>query len=276
MQYLEYTFTMPSSDMQHDALSVMLCDLGFDSFMDDDHTFKAYCPAELSDKCAVNELLALNFSNITLLGVEPLPDKDWNEEWEASYQPVVVNERCRVRAPFHAPDNGFEYDLVIEPKMSFGTANHETTSQIMLLMMEGDFGGKTVLDMGSGTAVLAIFAKKLGAGRVVAIDNDEWAYNNAFTNVALNGCDDIEIILGDANSIPDAGFDMVLANINRNILVRDMSHYAKAMNKGASIFFSGFYVADLNVVVQEAENVGLAYRRHISKNDWVAAEFCKI
>lgn len=276
MQYLEYTFTMPSSDMQHDALSVMLCDLGFDSFMDDDNTFKAYCPNEQRDDAAVNALLAENFPGVHLLSVEPLPDKDWNEAWEASYQPVVVNDRCRVRAPFHEPDNSFEYDLVIEPKMSFGTANHETTSQIMQLMMETDFKGKTVLDMGSGTAVLAIFAKKLGAGRVIAIDNDEWAYNNAFTNVALNGCNDIEIILGDANSIPDEGFDVVLANINRNILVRDMGHYVKAMKKGSTIFFSGFYVADLSVIIQEAQNVGLAYRRHIARNDWVAAEFCKL
>lgn len=275
MQYLEYTFTMPVSDMQHDAFSVMLCDLGFDSFMDDDHTFKAYCPVDQRDDSAVEELLQQNFANITLINVEPLPDKDWNEEWEASYKPVVVNEKCRVRAPFHQPDNSFEYDLVIEPKMSFGTANHETTAQIMQLMMETDFKGKTVLDMGSGTAVLAIFAKKLGAGRVVAIDNDEWAYNNAFTNVALNGCNDIEIILGDANSIPDMRFDIVLANINRNILVRDMKYYVQVMDKGASIFFSGFYVADLGIITQEAKNVGLAYRRHIAKNDWVAAEFCR-
>lgn len=275
MQYLEYTFTMPVSDMQHDAFSVMLCDLGFDSFMDDDRTFKAYCPVDQRDDSAVEELLRQNFANITLLNVEPLPDKDWNEEWEASYKPVVVNEKCRVRAPFHQPDNSFEYDLVIEPKMSFGTANHETTAQIMQLMMETDFKGKTVLDMGSGTAVLAIFAKKLGADRVVAIDNDEWAYNNAFTNVALNGCNDIEIILGDANSIPDMRFDIVLANINRNILVRDMKYYVQAMDRGASIFFSGFYVADLGIITQEAKNVGLAYRRHIAKNDWVAAEFCR-
>ncbi len=275
MQYLEYTFTMPSSDMQHDALSVMLCDLGFDSFMDDDNTFKAYCPVGQRDDNAVESLLRENFDNIKLLNVEIMPDKDWNEEWEASYQPVVVNSKCRVRAPFHQPDDSFQYDLVIEPKMSFGTANHETTSQMMQLMLEADFKDKQVLDMGSGTAVLAIFAKKLGADRTVAIDNDEWAYNNAFTNVALNGCDGIEIILGDAGSIPDTCFDIVLANINRNILVRDMKSYSKAMHKGSVVFFSGFYVADLGIIAQEAKNVGLSYRRHLSKNEWVAAEFVK-
>jgi len=119
MQYLEYTFTMPSSDMQHDALSVMLCDMGFDSFMDDDNTFKAYCPAEQRDDAAVNALLTENFPGVSLLSVEPLPDKDWNEAWEASYQPVVVNDRCRVRAPFHEPDSSFEYDLVTCASFAF-------------------------------------------------------------------------------------------------------------------------------------------------------------
>ena len=135
---------------------------------------------------------SLFFFDVHLLKVEEMPDRDWNELWEASYQPVVVNERCRVRAPFHESDPSFEFDLVIEPKMSFGTANHETTAQIIQLMLETDFQGKEVLDMGSGTAVLAILAKKLGAARTVAIDNDEWAYRNAFTNIELNGISDTQ------------------------------------------------------------------------------------
>nr|MCR5014726.1 50S ribosomal protein L11 methyltransferase [Bacteroidales bacterium] len=210
-----------------------------------------------------------------LLSVETMPDKDWNEVWEASYQPVVVNERCRVRAPFHDPDPNYEFDLVIEPKMSFGTANHETTAQIITLMLETDFKGKEVLDMGSGTAVLAILAKKLGAGDTVAIDNDEWAYKNAFTNVALNGIDDIKIVLGDAKAIGDRQFDVVLANINRNILLRDMHHYVDAMRPGARIFFSGFYTEDLDSIRAEATRLGLRYARHLARNNWVAAEFVK-
>jgi ribosomal protein L11 methyltransferase len=203
-----------------------------------------------------------------------MPDKDWNELWEASYQPVVVNERCRVRAPFHEPDPSYDFDLVIEPKMSFGTANHETTAQIIQLMLETDFQGKEVLDMGSGTAVLAILAKKLGAARTVAIDNDEWAYRNAFTNIGLNGISDIEIVLGDALSI-QGRFDVVLANINRNILLRDMQHYVEAMRPAAHIFFSGFYTEDLPSIKEEAERLGLRYCRHLSRNNWVAAEFVK-
>ena len=275
MKTFEYTFTAPSSDIQHDMLTTMLAEMGFDSFMDEEHALKAYCAAECRDDLAVESLLTEpSFSDIHLLKVEEMPDKDWNELWEASYQPVVVNKRCRVRAPFHEPDPSFEFDLVIEPKMSFGTANHETTAQIIQLMLETDFKGKAVLDMGSGTAVLAILAKKLGSARTVAIDNDEWAYRNAFTNIELNGISDIEIVLGDALSIKGS-FDVVLANINRNILLRDMHFYVEAMNPDAHIFFSGFYTEDLPSIREEAERLGLHYCRHLSRNNWVAAEFCK-
>ena len=276
MKTIEYTFTLPTSDIQHDMLVSMLADIGFDSFMDEDLSLKAYCAEDQRDDSAVEALLQMDvFHGVHLLAVEEMPDKDWNELWEASYQPVVVNQRCRVRAPFHEPDPSFEFDLVIEPKMSFGTANHETTSQIIQLMLETDFQGKDVLDMGSGTAVLAILAKKLGAARTVAIDNDEWAYRNAFTNVALNGIDDIEIVLGDANAIGDAKYDMVLANINRNILLRDMHLYVDAMNPHAHIFYSGFYTEDLDSIKDEAARNGLRYLRHLSRNNWVAAEFEK-
>jgi ribosomal protein L11 methyltransferase len=158
--------------------------------------------------------------------------------------------------------------------MSFGTANHETTAQIITLMLETDFQGKDVLDMGSGTAVLAILAKRLGAARTVAIDNDEWAYRNAFTNCELNGIADIEIVLGDALAI-NGQFDVVLANINRNILLRDMPYYVAAMKPEAHIFFSGFYTEDLPSIQAEAERLCLRYRRHLSRNNWVAAEFVK-
>jgi ribosomal protein L11 methyltransferase len=275
MKTFEYTFTAPSSDIQHDMLTTMLGEMGFDSFMDDAMGLKAYCSEEYRDDQAVENLLSdAAFFDIQLLKVEEMPDKDWNELWEASYQPVVVNERCRVRAPFHEPDSSFEFDLVIEPKMSFGTANHETTAQIIQLMLETDFKGKDVLDMGSGTAVLAILARKLGAAKTVAIDNDEWAYRNAFTNIALNGISDIEIVLGDASAI-QGSFDVVLANINRNILLRDMQYYVAAMRPEAHIFFSGFYTEDLPSIQAEAERLDLRYRRHLSRNNWVAAEFCK-
>ena len=276
MKTFEYTFTAPSSDIQHDMLVTMLAEIGFDSFMDEGMGLKAYCAEDQRDDESVQSLLTEPaFSDVRLLNVEAMPDKDWNELWEASYQPVVINERCRVRAPFHEPDSSFEYDLVIEPKMSFGTANHETTAQIITLMLETDFKGKAVLDMGSGTAVLAILAKKLGAARTVAIDNDEWAYRNAFTTCELNGIKDIEVVLGDAHAI-QGSFDVVLANINRNILLRDMHCYVAAMKPQAHIFFSGFYTEDLESIKAEAERLGLRYCRHLSRNNWVAAEFVKL
>ena len=275
MKTLEYTFTTPTSDIQHDMLVTMLADLGFDSFMDDDMGLKAYCLEDQRDDHAVEELLTEPaFSGVRLLGVEEMQDKDWNEEWEASYQPVVVNERCRVRAPFHAPDPSYEFDLVIEPKMSFGTANHETTAQIIQLMLDTDFQGKEVLDMGCGTAVLAILAKKLGAARTLAIDNDEWAYRNSFTNCDLNGVKNIEIVLGDAAAIKGS-FDVVLANINRNILLRDMHHYVDAMKPNSHIFFSGFYTEDLPLIKAGAQALGLDFVRAKDRNNWVAAEFEK-
>ena len=275
MKTFEYSFTVPVSDIQHDMLVSMLADLGFDSFMDDDLGLKAYCLEDQRNDQAVMELLAdPAFNGVRLLSVDEMPDKDWNEVWEASYQPVVVNERCRVRAPFHEPDPSFEFDLVIEPKMSFGTANHETTAQIIQLMLVTDFQGKEVLDMGCGTAVLAILAKKLGAARTVAIDNDEWAYRNAFTNCDLNNTKDIEIIHGDASAIKGS-YDMILANINRNILLRDMHCYVDAMRPKAHIFFSGFYSEDLPLIKAEAESLGLHFVRALDRNNWVAAEFEK-
>lgn len=275
MKTYEYTFTASSSDIQHDMLVSMLSEIGFDSFMDDERGLKAYCSEENRDDMAVESLLSdPAIFGIHLMKMEKMPDKDWNELWEASYQPVVVNDRCRVRAPFHEPDSSFEFDLVIEPKMSFGTANHETTAQVIQLMLDTDFQGKEVLDMGSGTAVLAILAKKLGSARTVAIDNDEWAYRNAFTNTELNGISDIEIVLGDASAI-QGSFDVVLANINRNILLRDMYIYVAAMKSNARIIFSGFYSEDLPRIQSKAETLGLRYCRHMNRNNWVAVEFCK-
>lgn len=275
MRYTEYTFSQPTTEEQRDMLVALLSDLGFDSFYDDDEGFKAYTSNDEA-KDAVLELLTMDcFDGVNLNKVELMPDKNWNEIWEASYQAVVVNQRCRVRAPFHPADDSFEFDLVIEPKMSFGTANHETTSQMIQLMLDTPFKNMDVLDMGSGTAVLAILAVKLEAKSVLAVDNDEWAYNNAFTNIGLNGVSDIEVVLGDASSLGERSFDIVLANINRNILLRDMHVYVNAINPGGKLFMSGFYLEDLTLIRDEAERLGLVYHRHMDKNNWVAVEFHK-
>lgn len=274
MNYLAYTFSNPGNENLKDMFVELLGNVGFDSFMDTDNGFSAYCPETALDEKGLGELLKMEqFVEVQIVDKQLIPDQDWNATWEASYEPVVIDETCRIRAPFHEPDNNYKFDLCIEPKMSFGTAHHETTSQIIKLMLNDDFQGKDVLDMGSGTGVLAILAKKLGSALTVAIDNDEWAYRNALDNVKMNNEDDIVVELGDANSLNNRSFDIIIANINRNILLRDMKEYVKCLKKNGKIFFSGFYEADLILIRNEAERLGLSYVDHIKKNEWTAAVF---
>ncbi len=274
MNYLAYTFSNPSNENIKDMFVELLGEIGFDSFMDNDDGFTAYCSETAFDKEGLDELLQMEqLADVQVINKELIPDQDWNATWEASYEPAVIDKTCRIRAPFHEPDNSYKYDLCIEPKMSFGTAHHETTSQIIKLMLTEDFKGKDVLDMGSGTGVLAILAKKLGSATTVAIDNDEWAYRNALDNIKMNDENDIIVELGDANTLNNRQFDIIIANINRNILLRDMKEYVKCLRKNGKIFFSGFYEADLVLIRKEAERLGLSYSNHVKKNEWTAAVF---
>jgi ribosomal protein L11 methyltransferase len=254
----------------------LLGEIGFDSFMDTDDGFDAYCQEPLLNEEELNDIMQMEqFTNVKLLKKELIPDQDWNATWEASYEPVIINEFCRIRAPFHKVEGSYKYDLIIEPKMSFGTAHHETTPQIIELMLQSDFSGLNLLDMGSGTGVLAILARKLGSATTVAIDNDEWAYRNALDNIRLNDENEIIVELGDASSLNNRQFDVILANINRNILLRDMKEYVKCLVDGGKIFFSGFYEEDLVLIKKEAERLGLTYSNHVTKNNWTAAVFVK-
>ena len=276
MNYIAYTFSNPKNEALKDMFTELLGNIGFDSFMVEDEGFTAYCAENAFNKETLDQLLTLEqLSDVQILKKELIPDQDWNATWESSYEPVVIDNTCRIRAPFHEADSSYKYDLCIEPKMSFGTAHHETTAQIIKLMLIEDFKGKDVLDMGSGTGVLAILAKKLGSAKTVAIDNDEWAYRNALDNVKLNDENEIVVELGDANSLNNRQFDIIIANINRNILLRDMHEYVKCLKKGGKIFFSGFYEADLQLIRNEAERLCLSYLNHIKKNEWTAAVFIK-
>ena len=276
MNYYAYSFTNPDNENLKDMFMELLGEIGFDSFMDTDDGFDAYCQEPLLNEEELNDILQMEqFANVKLIKKELIPDQDWNATWEASYEPVIINEFCRIRAPFHKVEGSYKYDLIIEPKMSFGTAHHETTSQIIELMLQSDFSGLNLLDMGSGTGVLAILAKKLGSATTVAIDNDEWAYRNALDNIRLNDENEIIVELGDATSLNDRQFDVILANINRNILLRDMKEYVKCLVDGGKIFFSGFYEEDLVLIKKEAERLGLTYSNHVTKNNWTAAVFVK-
>ena len=276
MNYYACSFTNPDNENLKDMFMELLGEIGFDSFMDTDDGFDAYCQEPLLNEEELNDILQMEqFANVKLIKKELIPDQDWNATWEASYEPVIINEFCRIRAPFHKVEGSYKYDLIIEPKMSFGTAHHETTSQIIELMLQSDFSGLNLLDMGSGTGVLAILAKKLGSATTVAIDNDEWAYRNALDNIRLNDENEIIVELGDASSLNDRQFDVILANINRNILLRDMKEYVKCLVDGGKIFFSGFYEEDLVLIKKEAERLGLTYSNHVTKNNWTAAVFVK-
>lgn len=276
MNYYACSFSNPDNEVLKDMFMELLGTIGFDSFMDTEDGFEAYCQESALDETELDEILRMEqFENVKFLKKELIPDQDWNATWEASYEPVIINEFCRIRAPFHKVEGSYKYDLVIEPKMSFGTAHHETTSQIIELMLHSDFTGLNLLDMGSGTGVLAILAKKLGSATTVAIDNDEWAYRNALDNIRLNDENDIVVELGDANTLNDRQFDIILANINRNILLRDMKEYVKCLVDGGKIFFSGFYEEDLVLITKEAERLGLKYSNHVTKNNWTAAVFVK-
>lgn len=260
-------------------LMELLGSIGFDSFMDADDGFLAYCRENAFNEKDLDDIMAMEqFSEVKILKREIIPDQDWNATWETSYEPVTINNLCRVRAPFHQVDGSYKYDILIEPKMSFGTAHHETTAQIIELMLDTDFKDAKVLDVGCGTGILAILAKKLGSALTVALDNDEWAYRNAMDNIRLNEENAIIVELGDISSFLEKNnikFDIILANINRNVLIRDMYEYVKCLESGGKIFFSGFYEADLPLITKEAERLGLRYMNHSMENNWTAVIFVK-
>ena len=202
-----------------------------------------------------------------------MPDKDWNAEWEKSFTPITVAGRCRIRAPFHEYDANYQLDIIIEPKMSFGTGHHATTTLMIQQMFDIDLEGKTVLDMGCGTGVLAIAAKKLGAQNVMAIDIDHWSVENTQENAASNNVA-LTVIEGGEEAI-SGRFDVILANINRNILLEQMPTYSTALNAGGTLCLSGFYSADLDIINNLAKQLGLQLAKTVEQNDWVSARFIK-
>lgn len=279
MAFIEIKLTLAQAEPWKDVFTSLLADAGCDSFMDgaSENILLAYIKEELYDAETIDQLLQNHgFDTEVTYDISRIEEQDWNAVWEASYEPVTIAGRCHIRAPFHEPKPDIECEIIIEPKMSFGTAHHETTSLMIEYILEEDFNGKSVLDMGSGTGVLAILAHKRGASPVVAIDNDPWAYENNLENNARNGIDDITVKLGDANAIGGQVFDVIIANINRNILLNDMHLYAKSMHSGSCIFFSGFYQGhDLDTIKAKAASLGMEFVSNKVKNEWTAAKFIK-
>jgi len=276
MTYIELTFNNIASEGLQEILIALLTSVGCDSFLEDQDGLKAYCPANVYNESKVKTVLSKSmFAAVHFVAANTLEDKNWNEIWESNYEPVLIDGKCLIRAPFHHNLPQAAYELVIEPKMSFGTAHHETTSQMIQMLLQLNVRGLSLLDMGCGTGVLAILAHKMGAMPVVAIDNDVWAYNNAKENVHLNQTDDIQVELGNASCLGNRTFDVILANINRNILLQDIPSYAKALKHQSQILLSGFYVADLDIIQKATTVSSLQLVRYISDNEWAAASFIK-
>lgn len=283
MNYYELSFRHCSSidkETINDVLAGELANIGFESFSEGKEGLLAYAPENLYDKTLVDQLLAqFPLTDTKISYTEKLiEDQDWNEEWEKNYfNPIRIDKDCIIRASFHNDEPGYTYNIIIDPKMAFGTGNHETTYLMIKEMLKLELDGKELLDMGCGTAVLAILAKMRGAKRVAAIDIDKWAYDNAMDNIKLNGTKEIEVALGGAEKIADMGtFDIIFANINRNILLNDINIYAKQMHKGGTLFMSGFYSEDIPAIKEECEKNGLSLISNSELHNWVAVRAIKL
>lgn len=278
MKYFEFIFnTTPCTETVNDVLAAVLGEVGFESFVEREGGMAAYIQQALCNEETIKNALAefpLSDAKITYSYVEA-EDKNWNEEWEKNFfQPIVIGDRCVIHSTFHHDVPKAEYDIVINPQMAFGTGHHETTSLIIGELLDSELEGKSLLDMGCGTSILAILARMRGAAPCTAIDIDEWCVRNSIENIELNKVTDITVEQGDASALKGKGpFDVVIANINRNILLNDMKQYVACMQSDSELYMSGFYVDDIPVIRQEAERNGLKFVHHKEKNRWAAVKF---
>jgi ribosomal protein L11 methyltransferase len=276
MNYIEVKFEIKPFEPWSDVLSAELGEIGFESFLEEEQVLKAYVEKDVFNEDLLKKVDSLNNSNIEITySYKELAQENWNKQWESNFSPVYVDNEICVRATFHPVEPSYKYEIVIDPKMSFGTGHHSTTHLILSSMRGIDFQGKSVLDMGSGTGVLAIFAALKGAKPVYAIDIDEWCSINAKENAERNDVDHIHISQGSKEQIEGLKVDVLLANINRNILLDQLETYANALNDGGELHVSGFYSSDVNILVEEAKKFDLLYVSSNSKEDWTTLKFDK-
>ncbi|MBD5379715.1 MAG: 50S ribosomal protein L11 methyltransferase [Bacteroides sp.] len=269
----------PCSETITDILAQFLSEAGYESFVADSEGLTSYIKNELFDSTAVNEIVK-NFplENITMDVSDTFVEgRDWNSEWEQHYfKPIIVNGQCVIHSSFHKDIPKAEYDIVIDPKMAFGTGHHQTTSLIIERLLTMELNNKSIIDMGTGTGILAILAAMRGANPVEAIEIDPMAHINAVENVKLNGHPEIDVILGDASALSNIQpADILLANINRNIIVGDMESYSKALKSGGTMILSGFYEEDIPVVAQAAKQYGLKQTDYTTRDRWASLSLKK-
>lgn len=267
MTFTELEIKNIQKGISTEIIIAYLSQIGYDSFRETSEGLRAYIDSGNFDEEKIKEILTNIFFEYNFTEIK---DQNWNEVWESNFEAVVIAGKCLVRAPFHKADKKYEMEIIIEPRMSFGTAHHETTKMMIEWALETDLKNKKVLDMGCGTGVLAIIAAKKDASVVVAIDNDEWAFNNSNENIQKNNTPEISVLHGDATLLGINKFDIIFANINRNILLNDLPVYAKCLNENGMIFLSGFYENDIKVIEKLANKLMLKVDCFKKDNNWVS------
>lgn len=271
--YIEYNFKVNPVQPTSDILIAELGEVQFESFVETEDGVQAYIKKEDWNPNILDGLQILENPLFTInYDYSEIEQENWNATWERNFNPIQVGDQCVVRAPFHDKPK-VDYDIIIEPKMSFGTGHHETTHMMLEHILQHDFNGESVLDMGSGTGVLAILAAMKGAKHIDAIDIDNWCYLNAQENVERNNCSHINVFEGTADLLLDQKYDIIIANINRNILLEDIPAYVKCLKKGGIMFLSGFYVQDIPQITERCTEVGLKFEKNLEKNNWVAVKY---
>ncbi|MET2986108.1 50S ribosomal protein L11 methyltransferase [Aureibaculum conchae] len=273
--YIAYNFTVSPLQPATKILIAELGNVGFESFVENEGGFVAYIQKEEDADNILDEIYVLQSDEFEIsFTKEEIEQVNWNSEWEQHFNPIQVDNLVSIRAPFH-PNPNLKYDIVIEPKMSFGTGHHETTHMMVQHLLKLDLKGKKVLDMGCGTGILAIFAEMKGANPTDAIDIDNWCYENSLENVERNNCKHISVFEGDASLLINKKYEVIIANINRNILLSDIKIYADCLNDKGILLLSGFYQEDISIIDAEASKYNLKLEEIIERNNWVALEYLK-
>ncbi len=277
MNYIGCNFKITSGTLeQQTAIDILVAELGsvgFESFTENEDGVVAFIQEADWNESLLNDVQILESDEVSFsYEVEEIEQVNWNKEWENNFDPIVVENEVSIRAPFHSNPN-LKYDIVIEPKMSFGTGHHETTYLMIKHLMALDLRGKKVLDMGCGTGILAIFAELKGAEQIDAIDIDAWCYENSVENIERNHCQNIKVYEGDASMLKAKTYDVIIANINRNILLDDIGIYAESLNANGELYLSGFYTEDIAQINETAEKNGLVLSKKFERNNWVGLKF---